>query len=274
MPNAKTAGSLARDNFDTALTRTAHMLPSKRTLELGRKSLYDAISSDEEDAATETRSTEEVEIVVAHLKRLARTANLEFALRVGALIIHHFYDGDTGTWRRRGPKTTSFRQLSRHPGLPFSAGALYRCVALYELCDRLSAPSRWQYLGASHLRAVLGLPSVMQEKLLATANSKRWTVKTLQEEALRQKTPRMRQGGRRAQPPIAKSLKSLKKCLDDHRSVLGRAEDVSPVDIELTLSLLEETKACIEQFSVSLRADASAAEDSLESVQAQSRARP
>ena len=80
----------------------------------------------------------QINIVVGQLKRLTRTANLEFALRMGGLIIHHFYHGDTAAWRTRGRKSASFRRLTRHAEMPLSAGALYRCVALYELCERLN----------------------------------------------------------------------------------------------------------------------------------------
>ena len=115
-------------------------------------------SFDADDSSLDEASGDEIDIVVAQIKRLTRVASLEFALRVGAVIIHHFYDGDTEAWRSRGPKVSSFRRLAEHPELPLSAGALYRCVALYELCERLNAPSRWEHLGASHLRLVLGLP--------------------------------------------------------------------------------------------------------------------
>jgi hypothetical protein len=237
------------------------MVGSSRSSELELQKMHgDWASIDDEDAvvAVDDRAGEEIEMVVAQIKRLARTASLEFALRVGGVIIHHFYEGDTDVWRTRGPKTMSFRRLSQHPGLPLSAGSLYRCVALYELCDRLNAPSRWEHLSASHFRVVLGLPCATQEKLLATANAKRWTVKTLQQEALREKALKTNSGGRRADPPVAKSLKMVRKCLEDHRHVLERAERVSPSDVQQSLSLLEETKTWIERLRTSLRADPSA----------------
>src|SRR6478735_5141212 len=89
-----------------------------------------------------------VDRVVEHLNRICRNSGLEFALQVGSVVIHHFYDGDVEAWRVRGPKAVSFRRLALHPQLPMSPGALYRCVALFELCDRLEAPSRWRNLGA------------------------------------------------------------------------------------------------------------------------------
>jgi hypothetical protein len=194
-------------------------------------------------------SSEEISIVVAQLKRITRCANLEFALRVGAVIIHHFYGGDTAAWRSRGPKTASFRSLARHPELPLSPGSLYRCVALFELCDRLKAPSRWEHLGASHLRMVLGLPPVAQEKMLSAANENRWSVKTLGQVILREKAVRVTRGGRRAEPPVAKSLKSVNRSLDAHRAALGDADGLSPQDIAETMRLMEETRRVLVQLA-------------------------
>jgi hypothetical protein len=197
-------------------------------------------------------STEEVDIVVMQIKRLARNASLEFALRVGAVIIHHFYAGDTEAWRSKGPKTASFRALARHPELPLSAGSLCRCVALFELCERLNAPARWEHLGASHLRLVLGLPPNIQERILAVANAKRWTVRTLQQEVLREKSARITSGGRRAEAPIVKSLKRVKHSLDSHCDLIERAECVSSRDVEESIHLIEETRQSLERLSRSL----------------------
>ncbi|HTV17690.1 MAG TPA: hypothetical protein VMG12_03440 [Polyangiaceae bacterium] len=194
-------------------------------------------------------AAEEINIVVAHIKRLARNANLEFALRVGALIIHHFYDGDANAWRRRGPKVASFRRLAAHPDLPLSPGTLYRCVALYELCDRLDAPSRWTHLGASHLRLVLGLPSAAQERLLATANAKRWSVKVLHQQVVLTKAERQTRGGRRAQSPVAKSIISLKKCIADHRDAIELTDKPTKRDLVQTMALVEEASSCLENLT-------------------------
>jgi hypothetical protein len=209
---------------------------------------------DTEGALTENVASEEIEVVVAQLRRLTRTASLEFALRVGAVIIHHFYAGDPDLWRSRGPKTASFRRLAEHPALPLSPGALFRSVALYELCDRLNAASRWEHLGASHLRLVLGLPHPVQEKLLATANSERWTVKMLQEHATQEKAGRLARGGRRAQPPVTRSLTLVKNCLRSCKELVERMAQLSSQDLEQSMLLLDETKADLEILSRSLQA--------------------
>jgi hypothetical protein len=162
-------------------------------------------------------SEEQLAQVVKQLNGLCRSSSLEFAVRVGALIIHSFYDSDMNAWRTRGPKTTSFRRLATRDDLPMSAGALYRCVAIFELCDRLRADVRWRRLGASHFRAVLGVPHETQEQLLALANQEQWTVQTLTSRAcaLRGLTSK---GGRRAQPPAVKILRAIDQRLQKCRS--------------------------------------------------------
>lgn len=214
---------------------------------------------DDAEAATEA-SDEEINIVVVHIRRLARSASLEFALRVGAVIIHHFYGGRVDAWRSRGPKSASFRKLARHPGLPLSAGALYRSVALYELCERLGAPSRWEHLGASHLRLVLKLPQPQQEQLLARANSERWTVKALHQVVLKQNVAPTR-GGRRPEPPLERGLASMRRCLGDYRRTLETIGALSHRDVESSMRLLEETKLVLDDLSLLLSTVSGAGEE-------------
>jgi hypothetical protein len=231
-----------------------------RELRRHRASPDDDLRDGTEKLTNDDVSAEEIGIVVAQIRRLCRAAGLEFALRVGAVIIHHFYGGDANGWRSRGAKTASFRRLAAHPDLPLSPGSLYRCVALYELCDRLHAPSRWEHLGASHLRLVLGLPQSTQEKLLSTANAGRWSVKTLQREVLLGKGTRLTKGGRRAQSPITKSLMSVTKCLEGSRDAMDRTRLTSQ-DIERSLQLIEDAKLHLEYFSQFLQAASTVANE-------------
>jgi hypothetical protein len=212
-----------------------------------------ATLSDDELEFDDQKDGEVIDIVVSHIKRLTRTASLEYAIRVGAVIIHHFYDGDTNAWRARGPKTISFRRLSEHPELPMSAGALYRCVAVFELCDRWNAPSRWNQLTASHFRLVLGLPPSKQEKLLSKANAGRWTVKALQEQVLWERRGDDRSaGGRRPEPPIKKGLRAVRKCLSEYGDTIAQFDALSSEDVQESIRLLEETKTVIARLSETL----------------------
>jgi hypothetical protein len=203
-------------------------------------------------AAVRSVSDDEIKIVVAQIRRITRTANLEFALRVGAVVLHHFFGGDTDAWRARGPKTASFRRLAEHPDLPISAGALCRCVAPYELCERLNAPTRWEHLGVSHLRVVLGLPPPVQERLLAAANENRWTVKDFCAAMRREETKRATRGGRQVQSPVTKTLRALRKCLLEHEPVPQDLEGLSARDIAESLHLVNSARRSLEQLSESL----------------------
>jgi hypothetical protein len=213
-----------------------------------------SVAADDLNLDGDAHLGEEIEIVVAQIKRLMRMASLELALRVGAVIIHHFYDGDTDAWRSRGPKTASFRRLAQHPELPLSAGSLYRCVALFELCERLNAPSRWERLGASHLRLVIGLPPHVQERLLKTANSERWTVKMLQQQALKERSSRSTFGGRRAEPVITRSLRRVQRCLEEHSCLVDQADLISTIDVQRCTMLIEDARRCLERLSDSISA--------------------
>jgi hypothetical protein len=205
----------------------------------------------EPDTCTEDieLSNQEIGIVIAQLKRITRSANLEYALRVGAVIIHNFYGGDTSAWRSRGRKSSSLRRLAMHPDLPFSHGSLYRCVAIFDLCERLRAPSRWEHLGASHLRIVLGLSPPLQEKFLATANDNRWTVKALQSAVEREKSVRVTRGGRRPEAALVKRLKTLSRCLEEYHGDATRADFLSRDDIQKGMSFLADARLVLDQVS-------------------------
>jgi hypothetical protein len=181
-----------------------------------------------------------LDIVVLELTQLCRESALEFALRAGGIVVRHFYDGDLGAWRDRGPKLHSFRTLAQHPNLPMSAGALYRCVAVYELCERLGAIARWRRLGLSHFRSVLSVGEAAQEELLTTANTERWSVKTLHRAAMEARFVRPSRGGRKAQPGLLRSLAKIHASLTSCEVDL--AGDLSVNDIEKSKELLRDAK--------------------------------
>jgi hypothetical protein len=95
-----------------------------------------------------------IEEVVVKLNAMYKAATL--ALAVGTLIIGTFYSGDLPAWRARGSKDCSFGKLARHPRLPMSPTALYRSVAIHELCERLGV-REWKVISSTHLRRVLKL---------------------------------------------------------------------------------------------------------------------
>lgn len=125
---------------------------------------------------------DQMTLVVKKLYQITRESTLDYAIRVGSLIIHYFYNGDARVWRSRGPKMQSFRRLASHPQLPMSPSTLYRCVAVFELCERLNIVERGSYLTVSHLRCVLRLDERDQRRLISAANAERWSVERMQRE--------------------------------------------------------------------------------------------
>jgi hypothetical protein len=198
-------------------------------------------------ASAADASAESIGMVVAMIQQMCRDSSLEFALRVGGVIVHHFYDGDTSAWRARGPKTNSFRRLASHPGLPMSPGTLYRCVAIFELCDRLDAVSRWRNLSATHLRVVLRLPPDSQEKVLQDANKNRWSVHELEDEVRKYKPQTSPRGGRRPRSQLGTGLDSLRKWIDTYSPRLCEAGVTEESEFLDALRTVDQTRACIAQ---------------------------
>ncbi len=75
-------------------------------------------------------------------------------LSVGKVVIDAFFAGDASAWRKRGPKKISLRKLAHHPDLLMKPGALYLCVAIYELWQRLEIDAKSR-LSTTHLRYCL-----------------------------------------------------------------------------------------------------------------------
>lgn len=185
--------------------------------------------------ANEVKQYEELEctndvinIVVGKLMQIVRESTLDYAIRVGSLIVHYFYLGDMKLWRRKGPKTTSFRRLAEHASLPMSPSALYRCVAIYDLCERLNAISRWHRLSASHLRIVLRLSEEDQTRLLSAANAANWSVQRLQTEARNLQSGSEGQGPR-TPVPLKQNVKRIERIMEATSAYLKSSSDLQPV---------------------------------------------
>jgi hypothetical protein len=160
------------------------------------------------------RPPSQVDQVVFELRKLVRSATLDFSLAVGKLIIEKFYRNDLTRWRLRGPKSASFRKLSTHPELPMSPGALYRCVAVFELVQRVGVGTL-NHLGTSHMRTVLGLAEDQQWDMLQRAERERWTVQRLQREVSMIRARDKHRGGRPPLLPEVKAARALRRTLDE-----------------------------------------------------------
>jgi hypothetical protein len=137
---------------------------------------------------------------------LTRLAPLQLAIAIGRAVAEELYGGDLvrlrGAWRRGDP---SYRRLAAQPALGVGPSELHRCVAVYELLERLRVPASEQAeLSKSHFVAIALAPRSAQQALLERARASVWGVERTEREAraLRRRTP----GGR---PPLHPTIRAL-----------------------------------------------------------------
>jgi hypothetical protein len=179
----------------------------------------------------------DLEHLVANLNAIHKTATLIFALEVGKLVVEHFYAGDLEIWRNRTKKKdSSLRRLSRHPDLRMSPSALYRSVAIYELCERLNIRT-WKYISTGHIRLVLPLGRDEQARLLMTAETERWSVRELdarvEAETRSQRGVRSHRGGITRVGALRRMIRPLK---DFVAAVRGTAASADSATLESEFS--------------------------------------
>jgi hypothetical protein len=184
----------------------------------------------------------DLDLVVSTLRQISREATLDYAIRVGSVIVHYFYDGDCQAFRSKRVKGTSFRRLADRADLPMSPTLLYRCVATFELCERLNVVSRWKHVTVSHLRAVLNLEHQHQVGLLSAANAEHWSVQKLEEHVQRVRTQSASRTGRPPALPVLKCARSLRRTLLENWDVLDSLPDVGSLS-EAQREELRETLA-------------------------------
>ncbi len=167
-----------------------------------------------------------IEALVADLRALHRQAALEFALRVGQLVLDRLYGGDLQAWRDRGVRDGSFRKLAAAldphgiPGL--SSTSLARALGTLELDRRVGVSGRRQ-LHASHVATVLGLPDDAQERLLGEAEAQDWTVTQLRA-AVEQARRDAANGRRLGRPPLPAFVKTANRWEREVEDAAGLAD--------------------------------------------------
>jgi hypothetical protein len=199
-----------------------------------------------------------VELVVRKLNVICKAATLEFALAVGKLIVDGFFGGDISRCRSRDPrKDVSLRKLARHPDLPLSRSALYRSIAIYELCERLSI-RRWRHVSTSHIRLVLPLPTDAQERLLRLAEVNGWTVRQLDEEiggTARDAPSGVQRAVSRRPSGLGVAAKRLSDCVDAMaHSIDGSQEEIeaSPESVKAAAESLQRAVEFVKTFEVAI----------------------
>jgi hypothetical protein len=200
---------------------------------------------------TRERPSDGVDALVADLRELARDATLELMIATGRLVVERLFGGDLGLLRSRGPKDTSLRRLAEHPGLPMSPASLSRAIGIYELTNRFPGLLKAKALGVAHLRAVLGLPPEVQERLLQAAVREAWSKAKLEEAAAAR-----REGRRRRRPALAvlRSLRRLDRLTGENAALPLETELERLTDEEAarTLETVERLRAWCETLQETL----------------------
>jgi len=192
---------------------------------MGRKPKHTGLASGEMSpsfAVNETAITSTANAIA----ELHRAAGLRFAVEVGRIVVERIYRGDLSKLRSKGPKDAPLRKLASHPALPLSASALYQAIGVYEVVERLGGLESCGSLGPSHIRAVLPVAQELQENLLRRAQKHGWTVLQLTEQARRKRRCASR-GGRPSLPAFVKSIRAIRKYVDEPDVWFGDIERVA-----------------------------------------------
>jgi hypothetical protein len=188
--------------------------------------------------------------VLLQLNALCKTATLQFALSVGELVIETLYSGDISRFRLHHRKHhAALRKIAADPELAMSPSALYRSIAIYELCERLGVRS-WKHVSTSHLRLVLALGADEQAHLLQEAETQRWPVRRLEEQVAaltRGRSPPPGRGGRRRRSRLRKTIDGLQRDLRAMTNLLESEENIeiecSPESVRAAIQALRSTVA-------------------------------
>lgn len=171
---------------------------------------------------------------VSELNTIVRRAPLQLALDVGRIVIHRIFGG-LDAFREKGRNHPSYRELARHPELNLGPTALFRAVAVYEMCRRLSVRPETTRLGLSHLRELINLPESVQSQLLADAERDEWTVRRLQREVRTVRTRLSGKKGRPALPSVLKGARLIERTTAESLEVAASIRPEAALDARRTL---------------------------------------
>ncbi len=143
--------------------------------------MLSAVASPPPSASTprEVKSDGVVGEVIRELHAMAPPRTVAAAAAVGCYIVAQLFGGDLARMREKGTRDSRLHALVNSPSLPFSQPVLWRCFGIYEMVQEDPTLSTSPFLGVTHLRAVIGLPSEARRRLLRLAESERWTAETL-----------------------------------------------------------------------------------------------
>jgi hypothetical protein len=187
---------------------------------------------------------------VLRLNALCKTTTLAFALAVGEIVVKNLYGGDVSLLHsRERKKHAALRHVAAEPSLAMSASALYRSIAIFEVCERIGA-RKWNHISTTHLRLVLSLPPEQQELLLRQTEANRWSARELEERvgAFAKSLPAHDRGGRKRRSPLRVMVEGLREETEHVQGMLADEDciaDSSPDSARAAMYALHDmTNAC------------------------------
>lgn len=163
-----------------------------------------------------------IDRATSRINELVSNTGLQVAIAIGHIVVEELYDGDLSSWRQRGAKEHTLRQLAANPMLGISASALFRALAIYEIRARFPDHPCWETLTACHIRAVIGLPDEEQQRLLELANVHELSTQALELEAAKVRSEhKSSRGGRPRKPRFLRSIESAERAMVDEEAVFG-----------------------------------------------------
>ena len=191
-----------------------------------------------------------IERLVDELKLIWSRSAVSTLVAVGEAIVRACYHGDIERWRNRGPNAR-LRRLQSHTHLPFARKTVHLSMHFYDLSLRVAGSPFLLELGVGHVRAVLGLPSTEQERLLRAAYDEHWTIAELSERAMEIRNRRGRRTGRPPRPEhqrMARQIRSHVEALEELLASESLAQVLPAERLAQVLQSLIEVKEDIDSW--------------------------
>jgi hypothetical protein len=198
--------------------------------------------------SAQERSTDVVARTVRRINAMGASTALELTLAVGEVVLADLYEGDMGKLRSRNRKDhVTLRCVAADPALAMSASALYRSIAIFDVCSRIGRRS-WRHVSSSHVRAVLPLDPSAQEDLLVMAERDRWSVREIERHAAAVAAApqaRSRRGGRKRRTRLRAVVDGIRREAEVVEGLIGEddpLQDSSPESVRAATLAFERLR--------------------------------
>ncbi len=159
---------------------------------------------------------------IRELRSMKPPRTVPAAAAVGRVVVDRLFAGDLARMRERGTRDSRLRALVNSPQMPFSQPVLWRCFGIYEMVLEDPSLSSSPFLGVTHLRAVIGLPTEVRRRLLRQAETERWTAEALVSMAAAERVTE-RRGGRSSKALLQRTVRLAERAAGDAEALRSAA---------------------------------------------------